>query len=159
MLIIHCVPTKLWSVLSCLHLRSISTLSKNRKSNSSPLSYRLFISESGQVGTSSWLHYHLCQIFIQSGISPTHYSSHSSCIGSAPSASHNGTPQHLIQIMGRYPTNPPPLYLTISEPHRLPFINWRFWGLTNAQVQLRTSKPPHTAIRNPSMLFISTIVQ
>lgn len=94
-----------------LWMRSVLFQTLNyRRSNSLSLSYPFFLSESIQAVSCSWFHYHLPQILIQSGISPSIF----------------------VQT------------IAISELHRFSFINWIFWGLTDAQAPLQTSKPPHT---------------
>lgn len=102
--------------LSPLVASVLSQTLNYRRSNSLSLSYPLFLSESVQVVSRSWFHYHLRQIVIQSGISPSIF----------------------VQT------------LAISELHRLSFINWRFWGLTDARAPLQTSEPPHTTLKNTS---------
>ena len=73
-----------------------------RKSQTNSLSDPLFISEFGHVASRSWFHLQFRNILALSGISPTHYSGHSFRIGAATSASRNGIPDHLIQVMGRW---------------------------------------------------------
>ena len=73
-----------------------------RKLQSSISTEPLFTSESGHVATLFWFHHHLRQVLSLSGLSPIHYSGHSFRIGAATSASCNGVPEHLIQILGRW---------------------------------------------------------
>ena len=62
-----------------------------RKLQSSTSTEPLFISESGHVATCFWFHHHLHQVLSLSG---------SFRIGASTSASRNGVPEHLIQILG-----------------------------------------------------------
>ncbi|KAG9280614.1 hypothetical protein AMEX_G3348, partial [Astyanax mexicanus] len=62
----------------------------------------LFISESGSPATSHWFHFHLKNVLSLSGFNPTHFSAHSFRIGAATTASHQGLPDHTVQILGRW---------------------------------------------------------
>ena len=69
----------------------------------------LFVTETGKVATRHWFRHHFHQILSQSGISPEQYSGQSFRIRAASSASKQGIPENIINILGRWSS---PAYLT-----------------------------------------------
>eukprot|EP00064_Thunnus_orientalis_P002794 superscaffoldBa00000214_g2802 len=58
-----------------------------------------FISETGNVATCFWFHYHIRQVLSRSGISPKLYSGHSFHIGATSTVSKQGISDHIIKIL------------------------------------------------------------
>ena len=124
-----------------------------RKLQSSTSTEPLFISESGHVATCFWFHHHLRQVLSLSGLSPIHYSGHSFRIGAATSASRNGVPEHLIQILGRWSSPSLPQIYPL-QPQRSSIRPNVFFcrgtrvggpSCPGAMADFPSSKLPHTA--------------
>ena len=107
---------KLNSILSPYELL-VRHLSIRTAQNASP-SDPLFITESGSVITRTWFLNHLRLVLTKAGYAAHNFSGHSFRIGAASTASRQGVPEHIIQVLGRWTSQAYHAYIRTS-PHDL----------------------------------------
>ena len=97
------IPLYLFKINSYLSpYEPLAQLLQLRLSQNAQQSDPLFITETGSVVSCRWFHNLLHLVLALSGYPPEQFSAHSFRIGAASSATRQGLPDHMVQLLGRW---------------------------------------------------------